>query len=99
MYLRTFRICEIYNFNTARFSIAPVLAWQVNGRKKKSRICHATHRYAKANNKCMKDYDKNKELSCTKYLHVNKLYGLVMPKILPVDGFMWAENNLNLIKI
>ena len=35
MYLRTFRICEIYNFNTARFSIAPVLAWQVNGRKKK----------------------------------------------------------------
>ena len=47
----------------------------------------------------MKDYDKNKELSYTKYLHVNKLYGLVMPKILPVDGFMWAENNLNLIKI
>ena len=34
MYLRTFRICEIYNFNTAGFSIAPVLAWQVNGRKK-----------------------------------------------------------------
>ena len=34
MYLRTFRICEIDNFNTARFSIAPVLAWQVNGRKK-----------------------------------------------------------------
>ena len=27
------------------------------------RICHAIHRYAKANNKCMKDYDKNKESS------------------------------------
>ena len=25
-------------------------------------ICHAIHRYAKANNKCMKNYDKNKEL-------------------------------------
>ena len=24
-------------------------------------ICHATHRYTKANNKYMKDYDKNKE--------------------------------------
>ena len=30
-------------------------------------ICHAIHRYAKANNKYMKDYDKNKELSCLKY--------------------------------
>ena len=24
-------------------------------------ICHATHRYAKANNKYIKDYNKNKE--------------------------------------
>ena len=24
-------------------------------------ICHATNHYAKANNKYMKDYDKNKE--------------------------------------
>ena len=24
-------------------------------------ICHAFHRYAKANNKYIKDYDKNKE--------------------------------------
>ena len=34
-------------------------------------ICHAIHRYAKANNKYMKDYDKNKESSCLKYLDVN----------------------------
>ena len=27
----------------------------------RGRICHAIHRYAKANNKYMKDYDKNKE--------------------------------------
>ena len=25
-------------------------------------ICHYIYRYAKANNKCMKNYDKNKEL-------------------------------------
>ena len=26
-------------------------------------ICHAIHRYAKANNKYMKNYDKNKDSS------------------------------------
>ena len=26
-------------------------------------ICHTIHRYAGANNKCMKDYDNNKKLS------------------------------------
>ena len=24
-------------------------------------MCHAIHKYAKANNKCMKNYNKNKE--------------------------------------
>ena len=30
-------------------------------------ICHAIHRYAKANKRYMKDYDKNKESSYFKY--------------------------------
>ena len=34
-------------------------------------ICHVTHQYAKANNKYMKDYDKNKESSYLKYWDVN----------------------------
>ena len=34
-------------------------------------ICHAIHRYAKANNKHMKDYDKNKESSYLNYWDVN----------------------------
>ena len=29
----------------------------------RGRICHAVHRYAKANNKYMKNYDKNKDSS------------------------------------
>ena len=29
----------------------------------KGGICHDIYRYAKVNNKCMKDYDKNKESS------------------------------------
>ena len=38
-------------------------------------ICHAIHRYAKSNNKYMKNYDKNKEPSYIEYLDANKLYG------------------------
>ena len=38
-------------------------------------ICHAIHRYAKANNKYMKNYDKNKKPSYIQYLHANNLYG------------------------
>ena len=38
-------------------------------------ICHAIHRYAKANNKYMKNYDKNKDSSYIQYLDANNLYG------------------------
>ena len=36
-------------------------------------IFHAIHRYAKANNKYMKDYDKNKESSSPKCWDVNNM--------------------------
>ena len=38
-------------------------------------ICHAIHRHAKANNKYMKNYDKNKKSSYIQYLDGNNLYG------------------------
>ena len=41
-------------------------------------ICHSIYWYAKANNKSMKDYDTNKQLSYIKYLGVNDLYGWAM---------------------
>ena len=37
-------------------------------------ICHAIQRYAKANNKYMKNYDKMKNLPI-QYLDANNLYG------------------------
>ena len=54
-------------------------------------ICHAIHQYAKANNKYMKDYDKNKESSYLKYWDVNNLYGWAMSQKLPVNNFEWIE--------
>ena len=38
-------------------------------------ICQAVHRYAKANNKYMKNYDKNNESSYIEYLDANNLCG------------------------
>ena len=57
----------------------------------KGGICHAIHRYAKANNKYMKNYDKNKESSHIQYLNANNLYGWAMSQKLPVDGFKWKK--------
>ena len=37
-------------------------------------ICHGIHRYAEANNKYMKNYDKNKEIFFIEYLDANNLY-------------------------
>ena len=41
-------------------------------------ICQATYRHAKANNKYMKNYNKNIESSYIKYLDANNLYGWAM---------------------
>ena len=51
-------------------------------------ICQATHRYAKANNKYMKNYDKNIESSYLMYLDTNNLYGWTTSQKLPVNGFL-----------
>ena len=55
-------------------------------------ICHAVHRYAKANNKYIKNYDKSKESSCIQYLDANNLYGAAMSKKLPINEFKWVND-------
>ena len=56
-------------------------------------ICHSIHRYAKANNKYMTNYNNNEESSYIQYLDANNLYCWAMSKKLPVNGFKWIDNN------
>ena len=58
----------------------------------RSGICHSIHRYARANNKYMENYDKNEESSYIQYLDANNLYGWAMSQKLPLKNFKWVED-------
>ena len=51
------------------------------------------YQYAKANNKYIKEYDKNKESSYLEYWNVNNLCGWALSQKLPVNNFEWIEGN------
>ena len=54
-------------------------------------ICQAIHRQAKANNKYMKNYNKDVISSYLMYLDSNNLHGWGMSQKLPVNGFKWVK--------
>ena len=56
-------------------------------------ICHSVYRYAKANKKYMKNYDKNKESLYIQYWDVNNFYGWTMWRKLPVNNFEWKKDS------
>ena len=55
-------------------------------------ICHAILKYAKANNKYMKDYNKEEGESFLQYNDANNLYGFAMSEPLLIDGFKWMKD-------
>ena len=55
-------------------------------------ICHSFYQYAKANNKYMKDYTKNKESSYLQCSDVNNLYCWAMLQKLLVNNFEWIKD-------
>ena len=65
-------------------------------------ICHLIHRYAKANNKYMKNYDKNKEFSYIQYLDANNLCLKKNIKLKKVHGIIefnqeeWPKNYIDM---
>ena len=50
-------------------------------------ICHAIHRYAKANNKYIENYNKDNESSYIQYWDKNNLYGWAMSQKVMVNSF------------
>ena len=55
-------------------------------------MCQSKHKYAKANNQYMKNYDNSIESSYLSYLDANNLYGLAMFQKLPVSSFKWVND-------
>ena len=55
-------------------------------------MCQSIHRYAKANNKYMKNYDKNIESLYLMQLDTNNLYRWAISQILPVNGCKWEDD-------
>ena len=58
----------------------------------KGGISYIAKRYAKANNKYMKDYDPEKPSKFITYLDMNNLYGWAMSRYLFYSGFKWLKN-------
>jgi hypothetical protein len=61
-------------------------------------ISMITHRYAKANNKYMTDYDPTVIDSYIMYLDANNLYGQAMVQKLPTGDFEWGNTDFDYVK-
>ena len=65
-------------------------------------ISYIANRYGEANNKYMKNYNKDKQSKYIMYLDANNLYGWAMSQYLPTGGFRWMTkkeiDTINLYK-
>ena len=58
---------------------------------KRGGICMISKRYAKANNKYMKNYNKDQPSTYIMYLDANNLYGGAMSQYLPIGNFAYED--------
>ena len=85
MHLRAFETCVMKYMNLT------LLVFLLCLHLRSEAECHAIYRFVKANNKHMKNYDKNKESSYLQYEDINNLYGCAMYQRLPLGGFKWDK--------
>ena len=55
-------------------------------------VSYIAHRYGKANNKYMKEYDEKAPSKYIMYLDANNLYGWAMSQYLPTGNFKWMTD-------
>ena len=94
---------KVYELDPAHFLSLPGLAWQALRKKKTNVKLELLFDYdmllmveegIRGGNlrKSTKNYDKNKESSYIQYLDANNLYGWAMSQKVPVNGFKWINN-------
>ena len=57
-------------------------------------LTQVIRKYAVANNKYLRSYDKTKDTTYLKYLDANNLYGYAMNKKLPLYGYEWDDQSI-----
>ncbi|GFW42849.1 transposable element Tcb1 transposase [Trichonephila clavipes] len=62
-------------------------------------VAMISHRYAKANNAYLSNYDSKLPSSYIIYLDANNLYGWAMSQHLPTHDFSWAEEDVNFMNV
>ena len=55
-------------------------------------VATITHRYAKANNQYLDNYDPSKEKEFIIYLDANNFYGSAVSQLLPIGSFIWMNS-------
>ena len=60
----------------------------------RGRLTQVIRKYAVANNKYLRSYDKTKDTTYLKYLDANNLYGYAMDKKLPLYGYEWDDKSI-----
>ena len=70
-------------------------------KEQEEEFLYIAKRYAKANNKCMNDYDLEKQSTFITYLDKNNFCGWPMSEYLRYEKFEWLENidELNVMSI